>query len=97
MKHSKRSGLSRWCFIVSTASVLLGILSFFRAVSFPADQIVLASSEYARVDGAKRHQREPFQWSCDGSEIIFTQVRHIPTEMVRYDDRSAQAILLRFH
>ena len=36
VKHSKRSGLSRWCFIVSTASVLLGVLSFFRAVSFPA-------------------------------------------------------------
>ena len=36
VKHSKRSGLCRSCFIVSTASVLLGVLSFFRAVSFPA-------------------------------------------------------------
>ena len=49
VKHSKCSSLSRWCFIVSTASVLLGVLSFFRAVSFAADQIVLASSECARV------------------------------------------------
>ena len=34
VKHSKRSGLSRWCFIVPPAPVLLGVLSFFRAVSF---------------------------------------------------------------
>ena len=94
VKHSKRSGLCRSCFIVSTASVLLGVLSFFRAVSFCIYLCVLASSECARVDGAKRHQREPFQWGCDGSDIIFIEVRHIPTGMVRYDDRSAQAILL---
>ena len=36
VKHSKRSSLCRWCFIVSPASVLLGVLSFFRAVSFAA-------------------------------------------------------------
>ena len=97
VKHSKRSSLCRSCFIVSTASVLLGVLSFFRAVSFCIYLCVLASSECARVDGAKRHQREPFQWGCDGSDIIFIEVRHIPTGMVRYDDRSAQAIHLRFH
>ena len=43
------SSLSRWCFIVPAVSVLLGVLSFFRAVSFAADQIVLASRECARV------------------------------------------------
>ena len=71
-----------------------GFYPFFALSVFPQSKCVLASSECARVDGAKRHQREPFQWSCDGSDIIFIEVRHIPTGMVRYDDRSAQAILL---
>ena len=36
VKHSKRSGLSHLCFLVSPVSVLLGIFSDFRAVSFAA-------------------------------------------------------------
>ena len=54
VKHSKRSALSRSCFIVSTASVLLGVLSFFRAVSFCVHLCVLASSECSRMGGRRR-------------------------------------------
>ena len=45
------SSLSRWCFIVSAVSVLLGVLSFFRAVNFCICPCVLASSECSRMDG----------------------------------------------
>ena len=51
VKHSKRSSLCRSCFIVSTASVLLGVLSDFRAVNFAVYLCVLASSECSRTDG----------------------------------------------
>ena len=51
VKHSKRSSLSRWRFIVSTASVLLGVLSLFRAVNFCICPCVLASSECSRMGG----------------------------------------------
>ena len=51
VKHSKRSSLCRWCFIVSPASVLLGVLSDFRAVSFGVYLCVLASSECSRMGG----------------------------------------------
>ena len=51
VKHSKRSSLCRSCFIVSTASVLLGVLSFFGAVSFCIYLCVLASSECSRMGG----------------------------------------------
>ena len=49
--HSKCSGLSRWCFIVLPVSVLLGVLSDFRAVNFGVVLCVLASSEFSRTDG----------------------------------------------
>ena len=58
--HSKRSGLSRWCFIVSPVSVLLGILSDFRAVSFDVVLCVLASSECSRTDGPERRSSDQF-------------------------------------
>ena len=45
-------GLCRWCFIVSTASVLLGVLSDFRAVNFGVCLCVLASSECSRTGGS---------------------------------------------
>ena len=49
--HSKRSSLCRSCFIVSAVSVLLGVFSFFRAVSFRICLCVLALSECSRMGG----------------------------------------------
>ena len=73
VKHSKRSSLCRSCFIVSTASVLLGVLSFFRAVNFCIHLCVLASSECSRMGGPGPRSSDRILWSCHLPGIIFTK------------------------
>ena len=73
VKHSKRSSLCRSCFIVSTASVLLGVLSFFRAVNFCVHLCVLASSECSRMGGPGPRSSDRVFRACDDKRHRFSE------------------------
>ena len=74
-----------------------GFYPFFALSVFPQSKSFWLRASVRAWTGRNGDQREPFQWSCDEKKMVFIEVRHIPTGMVRYDDRSAQATHLRFH
>ena len=82
VKHSKRSGLSRWCFIVSPASVLLGVLSDFRAVNCCVHLCVLASCDCSRMGGPGPRLSDRIFLVCHLPGIIFTIFCDRPQKIV---------------